>query len=1018
MCLCSLNTTVVVTGELVRNPYLETIRIDICHRIELVTHKFHISIESEFALLRIAIHAMNGRQTRVRYVLMPVIMIFSVFAMACSSPPVSEFNATTDSGNAPLDVSFLLGELADADSYRWDFGDGSGSTDEEPTHTFEFAGEFIVTLSALRGDQIATSSVTVQVEPGVAGWVVVEGESSPVTSFETIDFSANAFDALGNPIEDVELRWSVDEAVGVIDATGRFTAGTQLGRFRDAVTVEFERLGVTVFASAGVEIVEGSLHAISFTPNEIDVQAGRSVSVDVQAVDEAGHVLEDALVLYTALRTGDEIDITGLFEPNPVVSEEEIDLIAIKVELDGNVIEANIPGHVRAGIVDQVHISSLPTTMEIGETFQLSAYGTDRFDNLVELDNLEWSVSDAAIGSITEDGLFTAGSTAGTHSEEGIHARAYLDGIESVALAPVTIVAGAVESIHIVPDADSVPINAGSPFVVLATDKYGNIIDIPEEEYVYEYSDAGRGNEVAVFIAGYEIGDFENAITVTLPAGVAGNETDLVVQSDITVRQRSSNIIAVEVVDQDGGGIFFFDLETAQIGAADLSFNNNGFVEMSPSWWPDGSRLVYVSDPTGELQVYTLDIDTREIVQLTDVAGGVSMPHISADGSSIVMVGLEDESWQLYTADIPEDVDINPITMGMATRVSVDDEAQHILPYWSPDRSKILSSLNTGSGLVRVVLIDPTLQQEPDVIGPFGSVGFGWTVDGSGIHIGLSSTDEALDLGTLELGKSTPEFIDSSLKFLIAAWAPDDSELVAIDSLLGAGWLIDSDGSGLRRVISAEQVPTRMSWRPREYGEPVAIPELEGEPTMLSAGDELRGPVGALDTSLDYGAVISTPLGDIEIELYDDDSPMTVENFINLARTGFYDGLEFYRVVTGFASQTGDKAGDGTGGPGYMFNDEFNRSYSHDQAGVLSMANAGSNTNGSQFFITHDAATWLDAYDENGLLKNCADNAVSCHSIFGRVTSGIDVVTGMDERDPETATEPGVIILGITITES
>ncbi|MEK9675148.1 MAG: peptidylprolyl isomerase, partial [Chloroflexota bacterium] len=130
--------------------------------------------------------------------------------------------------------------------------------------------------------------------------------------------------------------------------------------------------------------------------------------------------------------------------------------------------------------------------------------------------------------------------------------------------------------------------------------------------------------------------------------------------------------------------------------------------------------------------------------------------------------------------------------------------------------------------------------------------------------------------------------------------------------------------------------------------------------------------------------VIHTDAGQVKVQLFDDEAPLTVENFINLSRTGFYDGLQFHLVISGFVSQGGDPNGDGTGGPGYKFNDEFARHLKHDDAGVLSMANSGSNTNGSQFFITHDAAPWLDAFD-NGVKKNCADSAVSCHSVFGKV---------------------------------
>ena len=145
----------------------------------------------------------------------------------------------------------------------------------------------------------------------------------------------------------------------------------------------------------------------------------------------------------------------------------------------------------------------------------------------------------------------------------------------------------------------------------------------------------------------------------------------------------------------------------------------------------------------------------------------------------------------------------------------------------------------------------------------------------------------------------------------------------------------------------------------------------EGPLAMLQPGDKPAAPVGALDTESSYSAVISTGEGDISIELFDDLAPLAVENFINLARTGFYDGLEFHRVAPGFISQAGNP-GDGTDGSGYVFNDEFSRELSHGAAGVVSMANAGANTNGSQFFITHDAAMELDAYAD-GVKKNCAD---------------------------------------------
>ena len=130
-------------------------------------------------------------------------------------------------------------------------------------------------------------------------------------------------------------------------------------------------------------------------------------------------------------------------------------------------------------------------------------------------------------------------------------------------------------------------------------------------------------------------------------------------------------------------------------------------------------------------------------------------------------------------------------------------------------------------------------------------------------------------------------------------------------------------------------------------------------------------------------AVIKTKKGDIRLELFADKVPKTVANFEKLANSGFYNGLKFHRVISDFMIQGGCPQGTGTGGPGYKFEDEFHPELRHDGPGVLSMANAGPNTNGSQFFITHVACPHLD----------------NRHSVFGKVLAGQDVVDAIAQND-------------------
>jgi cyclophilin family peptidyl-prolyl cis-trans isomerase len=161
-------------------------------------------------------------------------------------------------------------------------------------------------------------------------------------------------------------------------------------------------------------------------------------------------------------------------------------------------------------------------------------------------------------------------------------------------------------------------------------------------------------------------------------------------------------------------------------------------------------------------------------------------------------------------------------------------------------------------------------------------------------------------------------------------------------------------------------------------------------------------PSGALDLSKRYSATFKTEKGAIRLELFADDAPRTVENFVNLARAGFYDGTTFHRVIPDFMAQGGDPTGTGRGGPGYQFGDEFSPRRRHDAAGILSMANAGPNTNGSQFFITYGPTPHLDGK----------------HTVFGRITEGMDVLRRIRERDPARDRSPGDRIETIEIEQS
>ncbi len=148
-------------------------------------------------------------------------------------------------------------------------------------------------------------------------------------------------------------------------------------------------------------------------------------------------------------------------------------------------------------------------------------------------------------------------------------------------------------------------------------------------------------------------------------------------------------------------------------------------------------------------------------------------------------------------------------------------------------------------------------------------------------------------------------------------------------------------------------------------------------------------------------AIMETTLGTIEVELFQDKAPKTVANFVSLVKKKFYDGLTFHRVIPGFMIQGGCPNGNGTGGPGYEIKDEFGPGLKHDSEGILSMANAGPNTGGSQFFIILAATPWLDGH----------------HAVFGKAVKGMEVVQkiALVKRDGNDRPLTPVIMKTVTI---
>ncbi|MED5428541.1 MAG: peptidylprolyl isomerase, partial [Chloroflexota bacterium] len=280
---------------------------------------------------------------------------------------------------------------------------------------------------------------------------------------------------------------------------------------------------------------------------------------------------------------------------------------------------------------------------------------------------------------------------------------------------------------------------------------------------------------------------------------------------------------------------------------------------------------------------------------------------------------------------------------------------------------------------------------------------------------GTSSQHLAVKLESRSLGELLPLLKNTVGTIDLNLWVESDtarvSRILVGGTVVGGPEVKGPNGQDVNIEISIEM----SLW---DFDKSVAIlkPDLPSTPKQLKWDSP---PEMNLEDGKDYVAVIKIyGGGEIKIDLLENETPVTVNNFIFLSEQGYYDWVTFHRVIPDFMAQGGDPSGTGRGGPGYFIGNEFHPEARHDSAGVLSMANSGlqsdgQGTNGSQFFITYREAPFLDGLNEDGTSKDCA--TASCHSVFGRVLEGMDVLNNIVPRDPETASLPGDVIETVEI---
>ena len=751
----------------------------------------------------------------------PVLLLIAL-AAACASPePLSgEFSTDVVIGPAPLTVRFSPAEDAEGTEFQWEFGDGSASSERSPSHTYFDAGEFKVRLTVKVENRSAAGDSNVTVQPGPAGWIVLEPSTVELKNGETQAFTVSAYDENGNPVPEPEITWKVAPAVGTIDENGVLSASGPEGEYEAAVEAEFERLGKTVTANASVNLALGPLASVEIVNDEFSISVGRSVQLDAVAKDVSGNVIEDVNFDWETIRSEDRITGEGLFTAGTIVSHGADALVRLVASHEEEELTAEVTGAVGAGIIDRIAVTPANVTVELEGSVQLETQAFDRFGNVITPDLVEWVFDDEELGNVDRTGTFTAGTQAGKLPDDALIVEAEKDGVKSITKVPVVIEPGPAVVLRVGPDGDSVPSGASLPLLVYVADGHGNRI----EDAPVDWSTTGGGSvtDRGVFIAGFDTGDFPDAIRAALAPDAAGNAAELTATMSISVRQRSSDLLAFEVQDLDGGTIYLLDLQDASLRELSEAFLENGAKETGPTWTPDGSLLLYTSNLTGVDQVYAIDPSSGEVAQLTNDPDGAGMASVSPSGDEFAYVALTGDAWQVYTADFPHSAvpAISPVTREAAKRISNDDSIRYVLPHWSPDGQTLAMTTIQSDGSTAVVTVGRDGDNEQPLLGNEGDeLAFGWIKDGSGLLLGVATSDSTLELFTAELpGDHRHEALELPFSVKEAYWSPDQSEVVLVDSEEGGLWLTDSDGTGLRQVIRAEASPGGSAWRPIPIG--------------------------------------------------------------------------------------------------------------------------------------------------------------------------------------------------------
>ena len=580
------------------------------------------------------------------------------------------------------------------------------------------------TVDALGRPLFQSSTIDVIIEIGPLDHVKFETSSVALLIGESFDFNAVGFDQFENKIPGVFYRYSADPNSGQIDSVGRFTAGPGAGEHKDAVKVLALQGAITSTASADVTITHGPLAAVQVTPDNTNLAVNATTTFSAAAQDIHGNPIPEATVAWSANQTLGSIDAQGVLTSGTVFGSYVGGVVAVTTA--GSIsVTSTATVHVNSGVLDKVYVTP-PDKTAVNMTQQLATTSTDPFGNQLIGVPVTWHLLDAKAGSLTPDGLFTASQAAGTY-ESAIRVVGTLGSTIRTATSTITVLAGPLEQVVVVPDPASISIGTTQQFVAVPADVYGNQITSGVSFSWNVVSSGGTIGSGGLFTAGTSPDTYEDTVSLRATQGeVLRTATATVTLQSDRIAYRSDRDDRVEIyflevqadvilrLTDEGGHNAEWSADGLRVvydtGRNVVTVNENGFSRLSlvggtnpatrPDWSPDGKKIVFRWNVNGQVDIYSMDSDGTNIAQLTNDIAVDDHPAWSPGGSKIAFVSNRDGDDEIFL------MNVDGTSQEQITVNTIRDTG----PDWSADGTLLVyqSDISGGSPGILVMNVDGT----------------------------------------------------------------------------------------------------------------------------------------------------------------------------------------------------------------------------------------------------------------------------------------------------------------------